>query len=178
MNWEAVTAISEIVGAAGVIGSLIYLAMQVRQNTKVARAATRQAIAGDMQALSSDLIGGDDMARIFHAHINGGAIEPHEEVRLQSRAYRDFHFWDNAHYQYREGMLSSEEWRGIRENLKQLVLYVPAYREYWEREQDVFPERFRTAVSRLLTEDYAGRSKTVLEALGAKAIESDEASDG
>ena len=34
MNWEAIGAGSEVVGAFGVIVSLIYLAFQIRQNTK------------------------------------------------------------------------------------------------------------------------------------------------
>jgi len=38
VNWEAVGTIAEIVGAAGVIASLLYLAAQIRQSTKVARA--------------------------------------------------------------------------------------------------------------------------------------------
>lgn len=178
MNWQAISAISDILGATGVVVSLIYLAIQVRQNTRVARAATRQAIAGDFQALATDLVTGDDAARIFYAHVSGDSVKPHERVRLQARAYRDFHFWDNAHYQYQQGMLSSDEWHGIRENLKQLVLYVPAYREYWEGEQSSFAERFRSEVSRLLSEDYEGRGKTVMEALGAKAGELSGKPDG
>ena len=54
MNWEAASTIAEIVGAAGVIASLIYLAIQIRQSTKVSRAemtkdlylASREAIMG------------------------------------------------------------------------------------------------------------------------------------
>ena len=130
MNWEAIAAVGEIVGAAGVIVSLLYLAIQVRHSTRAARAATRQALARDLQGLASDLVTGDDMARIFQAHITGKTVQPHELVRLHARAYRDFHFWDNAHYQFCEGMLSDDEWRGIRENLKQLMLYVEAYRDY------------------------------------------------
>ena len=33
MNWEAVGAISEVVGAIGVIATLAYLAVQIRQNS-------------------------------------------------------------------------------------------------------------------------------------------------
>ena len=40
MNWEAIATIAEIVGAVGVIASLIYLAAQIRQSTKVSRAET------------------------------------------------------------------------------------------------------------------------------------------
>ena len=34
MNWDAIGAIGEIVGAAAVVVTLIYVAVQVRQNTK------------------------------------------------------------------------------------------------------------------------------------------------
>lgn len=44
MNWEAVGAIGEVIGAIGVIVTLAYLAIQIRQNSAVVRSATRQAI--------------------------------------------------------------------------------------------------------------------------------------
>jgi len=167
VNWEVIGAIAEIVGATGVIVSLLYLATQIRQSTKVARAATRQALSQDLQSLGSDLINSDDMARIFHRHVSGSTVEPHELVRLQARAYRDFHFWDNAHYQFHEGMLPEEEWRGIRENLKQLMRYVAAYRDYWDGERSSFPTRFQQEVDRMLSESYAGEGSTVFEAFVA-----------
>lgn len=37
MNWEAVSAISEIVGAITVVGTLFYLAIQIKHSTVVAR---------------------------------------------------------------------------------------------------------------------------------------------
>jgi hypothetical protein len=39
MNWEAVSAIGQIVGAVGVIISVIYLALQVRSNARQTRLA-------------------------------------------------------------------------------------------------------------------------------------------
>ena len=44
VNWEAVSAIGEIVGAIAVVVTLAYLAVQIRQNTQVARSTARQAI--------------------------------------------------------------------------------------------------------------------------------------
>lgn len=38
MNWEAIGSIAEALGAAGVIATLLYLAFQIRQNTRVAKA--------------------------------------------------------------------------------------------------------------------------------------------
>ena len=40
MNWEAIGAIGEIVGAVAVVLTVGYLAVQIRQNTRSVRAAT------------------------------------------------------------------------------------------------------------------------------------------
>jgi hypothetical protein len=40
MNWEAITAVGQIVGAVGVIISVIYLAQQVRSNSRQTRLAS------------------------------------------------------------------------------------------------------------------------------------------
>ena len=65
MNWEAIGTIAEIVGAAGVIASLLYLAIQIRQSTKVARAETTK----DLYLASRDAIlqiaSNDELAKIW-----------------------------------------------------------------------------------------------------------------
>ena len=44
MNWEAASAIGEIVGAIGVMASLVYLAVQIRTNSEDVRDNTTFAI--------------------------------------------------------------------------------------------------------------------------------------
>ena len=44
MNWEAAGAIGEIVGAIGVLATLIYLAVQIRDNTRSLQAASLQSV--------------------------------------------------------------------------------------------------------------------------------------
>ena len=46
MNWEAIGAIGEVVGAIAVVATLAYLAVQLRQNTQSSRNASWQAIIG------------------------------------------------------------------------------------------------------------------------------------
>jgi len=45
MNWNAIGAIADTIGAFGVIGSLIYLAIQIRSNTRQLRFDATQSIA-------------------------------------------------------------------------------------------------------------------------------------
>ena len=152
MNWEAISSIAEIVGAAGVIISLIYVAFQVKQNTRASKAATRQALADGAQRLASDVVEGDDIAKIMMDAMSGNEIQPHETFRLQSRCYRDLRFWDNAYYQYTEGLLTEEEWDGFRENLK-LVMQFPTYREYWANLQVMFSAAFRDELNSVLEDE-------------------------
>ena len=46
MNWDAIGAIAELLGAIGVIASLVYLATQIRQNTATVRASGSVAHSG------------------------------------------------------------------------------------------------------------------------------------
>ena len=44
MNWQAIVAISEIIGTVAVVISLIYVGLQIKQSTIVARSTARQAV--------------------------------------------------------------------------------------------------------------------------------------
>jgi hypothetical protein len=55
MNWEAIGAISEIVGAAAVVVTLAYLALQMRQNTKQLRIESHRALYSDYRQIVHDL---------------------------------------------------------------------------------------------------------------------------
>lgn len=42
MNWNAIAAIGQVLGAIGVVASLLYLAAQVRQNNRASVVVSRQ----------------------------------------------------------------------------------------------------------------------------------------
>ena len=44
MNWEAIGAVAEAAGALGVLVSIVYLALQVKQNTEESRIARAQSL--------------------------------------------------------------------------------------------------------------------------------------
>lgn len=155
MNWEATSAIAEIIGVIAVVVSLVYLAVQIRQNTKVAKAATRQAIAESTEKLGDDLINNCDMAEIFVKHMSGGELSPVENLRLQARCYRDMQHWENIHYQFNEGLVSRDQWLGFRKNLGTL-LTIDAYRDYWEHEASHYSDAFQTEIASILDQSSVG----------------------
>lgn len=64
MNWEAASTIAEIVGAGGVIASLIYLAVQIRQSTKVSRAEMTKDLYLASRTAIMDIASNDALAKI------------------------------------------------------------------------------------------------------------------
>jgi hypothetical protein len=76
MNWDAIGAIAELLGAIGVIASLVYLATQVRQSRDQMRENTRALQAGAYQQASDGLsesintaVSTPGFARIFRSAI-------------------------------------------------------------------------------------------------------------
>lgn len=151
MNWEAISTVSEAIGAIAVIISLIYLAMQIRQNTKMSKAATRQAIADAISRAPSDFFTDIDFARSFLKHLGGEDLDAAQDLRLQAYCYVTLRNWENIHYQYRSGMLNEDEWEALRLNVKAL-LQVPMWRDYWEREHEIYSSPFRREIDALLAE--------------------------
>ena len=67
MNWEAIGAIGETLGAVAVVVSLLYLAAQIRQNSRIVKGASAQAITQTIQSelrWSSDM--GDILVKVFN----------------------------------------------------------------------------------------------------------------
>ena len=63
-------AIGEFVGAFGVIASLVYVGLQVRQNTRAVRSETRLGLANAMYQNHYDAALNSDMSRIIFTSVD------------------------------------------------------------------------------------------------------------
>ncbi len=120
MNWDAIGAIAELLGAVGVIASLVYLATQIRQsreqmhqNTRALRAAAYQQLLTDSlqvgvnQTLS--VPGLDRVVRLGMADF--GQLDEDERFRFSLWISAVMQTHDNAHYQYRMEMMDEARWQ-------------------------------------------------------------------
>lgn len=67
MNWEAIGAIGEIVGAFAVVLSLVYLAIQIRQSAKVAAIQASQHVLEGSARFQTRIAEDAELQRIFSA---------------------------------------------------------------------------------------------------------------
>jgi len=65
VNWDAIGAIGEVVGAIAVVATLFYLAVQIRQNTRMSRASMTKDLLLASRSAIMDLTSNDKLAEIW-----------------------------------------------------------------------------------------------------------------
>ncbi|XOV87352.1 MAG: hypothetical protein ACFHX7_20750 [Pseudomonadota bacterium] len=122
MNWEAVGAIGEIVGAVAVVVTLIYLIVQIKQNTRSVHAATIQTNVSDFNSLNIHLATTPKLAEIFDrgsADPEGLSAEEQYSFLWLSRSYMNL--YQNLFDQYQQGTLPERVWNKHTDELKALM---------------------------------------------------------
>jgi hypothetical protein len=109
VNWEAISAIAEVVGVIAVIASLIYVGLQVKQNTEIARAN----IVHETNATSlrvNELIAQDaSLAAIYRKGTNGVSLEGTDLERFTALVGMYVVWLEDVDSQYTSGLYFDED---------------------------------------------------------------------
>ena len=118
MNWEALSAIGELVGAGAVVISLIYLAIQIRQNSKIVAANTFQAISATSSDITLRMAENTELTEIMLvAFENPDQLTPKQVMQTQLFLRAAFRNYENYYYQYRLGYLEPDIWAGFKQTI-------------------------------------------------------------
>jgi hypothetical protein len=113
MNWEAIQAIAELSAAVGVLLSLIYLGLQVRQNTAALQAGTVARTSELMQRTRIRLWGDADAARIWDPAMSGTEVEDKtSQFRIRHLMVSLARDHEAVFYQHLTGQLPEPIWQG------------------------------------------------------------------
>lgn len=152
MNWEAVGAIAEVAGVIGIVASLVFVGLQVRQNTKQLRYDNlREAIRG---ALDTNWRYHRDEASF---DIFRSGCESFAELSPQEKAHYHSLIIDLAFYyhlilgMYNSGLIDSATLE-VDERYFLGILTTPGGRQWWElvRQVKPFPDETIDHVQSLL----------------------------
>lgn len=146
MNWTAIGAIGEILGAAGVIITLIYLARQVRQNTRATRLSTSHSIASAARDWNRPLLADPELAWTFQVGTEDPSmLDERERARFIELCFSLFRMFEDAHYQWQKGALDSDVWHGY-EALYAAYAKAPGFQAYWEKRKQTFRPEFQAFI--------------------------------
>jgi len=141
-------AVGSFIGGIGVIVSLLYLARQIRDSSRIERLNARYAVS---QAMSRALNRLDDDPELYRVWVaarrRGDELTEEDRERLGRFLYRYFGQMSLA-YGYSE---IDPEIRARNEPLLLRFLQVPAVQGWWSRQRAFFADPFRSEVDSLLT---------------------------
>jgi hypothetical protein len=167
MDWNAVSAVGQLIGAVGVILSLIYLALQVRLNTNALRLATSHSLSEASLHFSTTLAAEPHRAHVFTRGLAGEDLTDAERSQFTYM----FHAWiritENGHYQFINGTLDKELWDGWTETARS-VFGAPGGRRMWATVKPRLRVSFCEFVEReVLPAATAERARNFIEPLAA-----------
>jgi hypothetical protein len=122
MNWSAVGAIAELLGAAAVVVSLLYLAAQVRASTGQARRDAGRDLAARVSDISLTVAANPELGALL---VRGGAdpdrLEPGDQARFRGLMNSLFRGLEQQFLLRREGALDDESWAAIERLIKDWI---------------------------------------------------------
>ena len=159
MNWEAIIAVAEVVGAIAVVLSLIYVATQIKQNTEASRAQSINQINGQYGALMSQIATNGELAQIYRKATDGEELEPDELVRYTAYLSAFFAFIEEIYLLHRSGIYGEDLGEGdavefLAPTVRRL-LASPAAVQWWKEEsRNIYVPELCDSVNRITNLSY------------------------
>jgi len=135
-------ALGDIVASFGVIATLIYLALQMRQNTKALRVSTSHALTGDLRSMFSLLASDQGLAEVLVEAGHKAQLVGPTRVRYFTFTSNLLRIYENAYLLKRENSISEAHWSGM----TQLVIdykSMAAFPGYWDDRKHWLSAEFR-----------------------------------
>lgn len=149
MNWEAISAIGQIVGAVGVILSVIYLALQVRSNARQTRLASMRSMSDAVQSVAPIVGRKWEFGDLYYRGMRDfQSIQGDGPPRFSALMDHLFRIYENMYYQKLEGHLDPRVWRGFEAPMRDIIAY-PGAQDWWRTRSHWFSREFQQFIDGL-----------------------------
>ena len=141
MTLDLVVAISQLVAAIGVILSLIFLAVQLRQNTRAVRSTSIQNLVQSLSDTAQTNIGNEYLVPIMLKANAGSDLIDEERLRLHFWFIMAFRRFEGVYFQRKLGLVDSAITDGF-ERSHLSILASPSGRKWWSGAKGIFNSGF------------------------------------
>ena len=146
---DALGNVGDFLGGIGVVVTLLYLAAQIRQNTRPSRTESYQAVATSMSELTFQLWMNPEASRIFQQGSFDIDMLPQTERSqfsgLLSAMVRSL---ENIHYQYRTGAIDRALWAGWEFRLRSIAS-APGFQVWWAEQKNAYSSDFQHLIDEM-----------------------------
>lgn len=142
MNWDAIGAIGELIGAGAVIATLIYLAQQIKDSARAARSAAVTDATNAIQALYQELGTNPQTSEHFLRGLTEyDAMSKAEQFRWLMLMHSWFIGFQRSFFLSQEGTLDVS----LRDSIGTAIIavnHMPGVQRYWEQRRSFFQPEF------------------------------------
>jgi len=143
MTLEELYFVSQIVAVVGIFGSLIFVGVQVGQNTAATRAGLHQSFTEAMNHLNATMAQSPDLSRIWLTGVKErAALTETERWQFDMLCLSYFHVFDTMHYQARSGVGERKLLKAEENGLRTLIS-LPGIRSWWDENPFGYSAEFR-----------------------------------
>jgi hypothetical protein len=132
MNWDALGAIAEVVGAVSVLATLLYLAKQIKDNSKLLSATIQESTMQGYNNINQWAVGDPEIAALtFRWFVEDESeMTPLESFRLDMiiRIYCNHGL--KLYHLFEQGVYPVNEWENSGREFKQVLLSTQAGRDF------------------------------------------------
>ena len=150
MNWVMITALAQLATVLVGIPSLIYFAVQLREQTRERRQEAMNALTVQWGDLTKALHENAEFAALFlrgvHSFHDLDAVAKLRFSAFQNRFFKNF---EGMHYSKREGILTPELWSEIDRTMSDFLAY-DGVRQWWETRKHWHTESFVCVVDEMI----------------------------
>lgn len=134
----------------GVLIGIFLLIVELAQNREMIRAQTRNEISVQLVDLLSQVATNDELSRLLVRSGSGEPMSIEEASRFQARTLAMLRYFENVHYQYRQGMYDEHEFSAQREAWRRLANDA-AFLSIWCSWRETFSPEFRKNLETILS---------------------------
>lgn len=140
---ETLGNLGDFIGGIGVLVSLVYLAIQVRQNTKASKADSYQDAVAAANEWSRQIGADREMCELIQrGSLDYAGLESVDRMQFNLLMSSYFRNMENIHAKYESGVIEDRAWGGWAMRLG-AFLATPGVAEYWRRNEAAFSTGFR-----------------------------------
>ena len=138
-----------LLGNLGVVVGIIFLVIEIRNNTLATEGQTRDAMTERMISWQMNIAANEFTALAITKAVNGEELTQAEGLAVQATVLANMRIWENEYFQYQRGLYSEQEFEP-RIALIQSNMQLCPYRNNWDGGVSYSPE-FRGFINALLS---------------------------
>ena len=145
MNWDAIGAVAELVGAIGVIVSLVYLATQIRQGARAQRAATLQAVSESITQAGEELARDERVGLFLRGLDDFSSLADEDRFRVHLVLVGLFRRFENLVLQEELALVDPEIAAAFLKPVHGMAS-LPGVQDWWRQWRGIFSTQFASYV--------------------------------